>query len=280
MYNDRIVMPQGLQLETLNQLHQGHLGITKCRSRAMNSVRWPLISKQVEAMCNRCTTCAICSLERKESLLTSSFLEYALERVGTDLFELEKKIYIIVVDYFLRWIECRHLPQTTSAYAIEALQSIFNVHSIPDHVISDNGPQYSSDCFKAFSEEYGFVHITSSPLYPPSNGEAELAVQTAKSILKKNTDPHLGFLAYHATPLHNGQSPAEHLMRRTLCSTVTQDAVKKYPTGNPQKLPTREEQYWDKSAQNYNRHHQTIPPLTSGDMVWIQDQKMFGEIQE
>ena len=147
----------------------------------MNSVWWPLISKQVEAMCNRCTTCAIHRPERKEPLLTSSFPEYAWERVGTDLFELEKKTYIIVVDFFSRWIECRHLAETTSAHAIEALKSIFSVHGIPDHVISDNGPQYSSDGFKAFSKEYGFVHITSSPLYLQSNGEAERAVQTAKT---------------------------------------------------------------------------------------------------
>ena len=271
MYNDCIVMPQALQLETLDQLHQGHLGITKCRSRAMNSVWWPLISKQVEAMCNRCTTCAIHRPERKEPLLASSFPEYAWERVGTDLFELEKKTYIIVVDFFSRWIECWHLAQTTSAHAIEVLKSIFSVHGIPDHVISDNGPQYSSDGFKAFSKEYGFVHITSSPLYPQSNGEAERAVQMAKNILKKNTDPHLGFLAYRTTPLHNGQSPSELLMRRTLRSTlpITQEALKKYPTGNPDELRTREEQYRDKSAQNYNRCHRTIalPPLTSGDTV-------------
>ena len=158
------------------------------------------------------------------------------------------------------------------------------MHGIPDHVISDNGPQYSSDGFKAFSEEYGFVHITSSSLYPQSNGEAERAVQTAKNILKNNTDPHLGFLAYRTTPLHNGQSPSELLMRRTLRSTlpITQEALKKYPTGNPDELRTREEQYRDKSAQNYNRRHWTIalPPLTSGDTVWIRDQNKFGAIQK
>ena len=29
----------------------------------------------------------------------------------------------------------------------------------------DNGPQYSSDVFQAFSREYGFQHVTSSPNY-------------------------------------------------------------------------------------------------------------------
>ena len=73
-------------------------------------------------------------------------------------------------------------------------------------------------------------------------------------------------------------------MRRTLRSTlpITQDTLKKYPTGNPQELHTREEQNRDKSAQNYNRRHRTIvlPPLTNGDTVWIRDQNKFGVIQE
>ena len=38
----------------------------------------------------------------------------------------------------------------------------------------------------------------------------------------------------------------------------------------------------EKFMQNYNRCHRTIalPPLTSGDTVWIRDQNKFGAIQE
>ena len=47
VYDNRIMIPQEMQLEILEQLHTGHLGITKCKGRAYNSVWWPSITAQV-----------------------------------------------------------------------------------------------------------------------------------------------------------------------------------------------------------------------------------------
>jgi transposase InsO family protein len=38
--------------------------------------------------------------------------------------------------------------------------------------MSDNGPQFSAATFSKFVDEWGFTHLTSSPYYPQSNGEA------------------------------------------------------------------------------------------------------------
>ena len=67
---------------------------------------------------------------------------------------------------------------------------------IPEVVVSDNGPQYSVEVYARFAREYQFEHITSSPHYPQSNGEAEHAVQTVKHLLKKGGGPHLALLSY------------------------------------------------------------------------------------
>ena len=77
-------------------------------------------------------------------------------------------------------------------------------HGIPDNVMSDNGPQFSSQEFKNFTELYEFDYVTSSPTYAQSNVKAENAVKTALGIMLKaleaGTDPYLGFLQTSATP--------------------------------------------------------------------------------
>ena len=41
MHDNRIVVPSCLREDTLAKIHQGHLGINKCRERAHNAVWWP-----------------------------------------------------------------------------------------------------------------------------------------------------------------------------------------------------------------------------------------------
>ncbi|GBL92549.1 Retrovirus-related Pol polyprotein from transposon 17.6 [Araneus ventricosus] len=44
----RIIIPKSHQAEVLSQIHEGHLGITKCRARTKCSVYWQGISKVIE----------------------------------------------------------------------------------------------------------------------------------------------------------------------------------------------------------------------------------------
>ena len=89
--------------------------------------------------------------------------------------------YLIVVDYFSRYIEvCALGKNKTASEVCRALKAKFSRHGIPEKIKSDNGPPFHSDEYLRFANEWGFDVSHSSSKYPPSNGKAERAVQTVK----------------------------------------------------------------------------------------------------
>ena len=126
-------------------------------------------------MVSTCHTCAKVRPEPKETLMAVSFPSHPWERVGIDLFELHGKVYIVMVDYYSRWVEFRKLISLTSEHTIDVLKEVFSTHGIPDVIYSDNGPQFSAESLAQFAKTYGFSHTTSSPMYPQANGEAKRA---------------------------------------------------------------------------------------------------------
>ena len=268
----RIVIPTALQKEILMKLHTGHLGITKCQERAKQSVWWPRIGKHIEEEVQKCLVCSQFRQQNVEPLLPTNFPDYPWQKVAADLFTWKGTKFLILVDYYSRYIEMSKLSSTTSSSVIQHIKSILARHGIPETFVSDNGPQFSSLAFTQFALDYGFHHQTSSPNYPQSNGEAERAVQKVKSVLNKVTDPYLGLLSYRATPLANGYSPAELLMGRKLCSTIPMLPEMYKPSLPPHsEILQKEQLYRSKQQKNFNNRHRArqLKALQTGDQVWI-----------
>jgi transposase InsO family protein len=272
----RIVIPHSLQNEILNRVHDGHQGIVKCRERARSSVWWLGLSSQLEAVVKNRQKCIENTNDHAEPLLPTEFLKRPWQNVTSDLFELNGQMYLLVIDYFSRYIEIAKLFNTSSRSVINHLKSIFARHEIPECFMSDGGPQYVSFAFKQFAQSYGFQHIVSSPRYAQSNGLAERGVQTIKMILKKSDDLYIALLSYRATPLTNGNSPAELLMGRKL-QTLLPIALKQLKPKLPNFRSLRENEKESKLKQkrNYDRRHRArlLTKVKTNDKVWIKDQK-------
>ena len=210
-----------MRLDILDKLHEGHLGITKCHERVKRSVWWPGLSKQLEDMIQNCNVFIKERSNKAEPLIPSALLDRPWQKIGTDLFELKGKLYLLCIDYFSRFVEVALLSKSTTAPdVITHLKSCFAKHGIPDKVVSDNVPSFNPVTFAKFADDYGFKHEPSSPKYPQSIGEVERAVKTVKSLLRKSVDPYLALMAYRSTPLENGYSPSELLFGRKIRTTV------------------------------------------------------------
>ena len=170
------------------------------------------------ASCTKCTKKQ--PAQRHEPLNPSEPPKYAFQRVGTDLFHHDSHEYLVLVNYYSRYIEIALLINQTSKQVIAILKTIFARHGIPQTVVSDNAAQFSSQEFADFANAWNFTATNPSPRFPQSNGQAEAAVKIAKFILNQE-DLALALLVYRSTPLPNiGLSPAKLLFGWRLRTTL------------------------------------------------------------
>lgn len=131
------------------------------------------------------------------------------------------QMFLVMVDAHSKWIECHIMSNITAPSTIDKLRQVFAVHGLPDTLVSDNGPTFTSEMFSEFTEQNGIRHIRTAPFHPASNGLAERAVQTVKEGLKRMTGGSLStrlsrfLFKYRLTPqTTTARTPAEMLMGR------------------------------------------------------------------
>ena len=87
-----IVIPRSLRKEMLKKIHNGHLGIEKCKKRAREVMYWPRINQDVVNEVANCTTCLrYHTSNRAEPLKPHTVPDRPYQKVGADLFFLQGK---------------------------------------------------------------------------------------------------------------------------------------------------------------------------------------------
>ena len=277
----RIVIPDTQRLKVLEQLHTGHQGITKCRERAKQSVWWPGLSRQLAEYVTKCVSCAQMRQQNAEPLLPSEMPTLPWQKLAADFFEYKSREHLLVVDYYSRFIEIALLSTMTSTETIRHLRSIFARHGIPDELRTDNGRQFTSQEFQQFMQDNNIRHTTSSPLFPQANGMAERAVKTAKRLIRSSSDPYTALLAYRATPLENGYSPAQLLFGRRIKTTVPITLEQRRPKLlDTSKLLDNETHLKSRQKKNFDSHHpsRSLSPLPLGSFVFLPDRQESGQV--
>jgi len=137
------------------------------------------------------------------------------EKIGIDFFELQSHQYLLIV-YYSRFPVSRRASNFTAAATVNIIKEVFSEYRIMRIVIIDNGPQFASKEFQEFSEKYCFIHKTSSPRYPKSNGLVERMVEAMRKTMRNckavKEDPYMAMLIYTTTPLTNSISAAAALL--------------------------------------------------------------------
>ena len=270
---DLLVIPAAMRKEMIAAVHATHIGVDGCVRRARDTMFWPRMTTELREYISKCDIClSYRPLQSKEPLLQHDIPDRPWAKIGADFCELNGRMLLVVCDYYSNYIEVESLQKCNSSGTIKAFKVLFARYGVPDTLVSDNGPQFASKEFSTFAKTWGFVHITSSPGYPQSNGKAENAVRTVKRLFKKchesGESEFLALLDWRNTPTEGiGLSPAQRFLGRR-CKTLLPVTVSKLqPTFYTDKKP--QDQQRERQKTYYNQHTKELKPIQSGQTVRI-----------
>ncbi|XP_062594180.1 uncharacterized protein K02A2.6-like [Saccostrea cucullata] len=145
--------------------------MSRTKALARGYLWWPYLDRDIEDMVERCSACASTRNTPKESPLHPwIWASRPGQRVHIDYAEYKGQSFLVIVDSYSKWLEVIPVKSTTSSNTIEKLRTWFASVGIPEEIVSDNGPQFTSSEFQDFMKHSGVRHTLVPPYHPQSNG--------------------------------------------------------------------------------------------------------------
>ena len=113
------------------------------------------------------------------------------------------------------------MHSTTSTKTIEVLCHFFVSYGLPETIVSDNGPQFTSSEFKVFCKSYGINQILVPAYHPASNGAAERSVQILKKAFVKHIFAEDTQQMTYTPHSVTGRTPSELFLQRQVRTRFT-----------------------------------------------------------
>ena len=147
-------MPSVLRKVMLRRMHEGHMGIEKCKRRACKSMYCPNRNSDINLMVEHCDQ----SLKHQTSQQAEPLMPHEIparpwEKIDADIATRACKDYLVVADYYSGYPEVASLSTSISQGAISAPSSMLARHDVPGKKITDNGTQFISREFTEFSKD-------------------------------------------------------------------------------------------------------------------------------
>jgi hypothetical protein len=301
MFEDRVVIPLALRRQVLDNLHAAHQGQSSMELRARAIVFWPGMTLDISNTRARCDDCN--RNAPSQASLPSTPAQpptVPFEAVVADYFDFAGRHYLVIADRLSGWVEIFATPtgskQAGAQGLVDRLRNFMAIFGVPEELSSDGGPEFAASATRDFLERWGVQHRMSSAYHPQSNGRAEVAVKSAKRLLKSNTDSAglldsdrflRAILQLRNTPDPDcGKSPAEIVFGRPLHDTLS-FSKRLHKFGGtvhhaPEVHPSWREAWSAKESalrhrfvrqsDALNAHARNLPRLLVGDQVFIQNQ--------
>ena len=228
LWGSRVIVPTSLRPLLLLDLHSEHMGVVRMKAMARQHFWWPNLNAEVEEIASKCNSCREQDPMPAKGKPTATWdwpsgpwKRLHLDFAGPFL----DSMFLIVVDSHSKWLEVFPMKTATSHTTIVSLRKLFAQFGLPEHVVTDNGSQFTSHEFRQFLERNNIHHTCSAPGHPATNGIAERYVGYFKQQMKKMSATPFSvheklcnfLLSYRTTPHPaTNESPCVLLMKRQL----------------------------------------------------------------
>ena len=287
LLHDRPVIPLALRETVLQHLHSGHQGANSMFERASSSLYWPNYRADIVNFRAACSSCS--RYQPSNPAMPPVYPEapvYPFQSICADFFTVNSANFLAIVDRFSNWLSVFQLSKDTSECLLTVLRNYFATFGIPITFTSDGAKIFTSKLVEDFFNRYGVVHRVTTAYNPKSNKRAEIAVKSAKRMIRTNlsqsgsldTDKMTRALLQHRnTPCAlTGLSPAQILFGRVLRDFLPLQPGKFIPRKEwrmaaDSRAAAYSKRVMDKAITLTN-HSKALSPLSLGQEVLVQDQ--------
>ena len=131
-----IIIPNNQHKTILELIHEGHLGLNKCKLRAKETVYWLELNKQLEDLVLNCDICLKYSTA-KHKLEPNLTLGQEVPlcpwtKFATDIFHFESISYLLIVDFTSQYPVVHKLISLTGQHIANHIKLIFSEYRWPE----------------------------------------------------------------------------------------------------------------------------------------------------
>ncbi|XP_028517963.1 uncharacterized protein K02A2.6-like [Exaiptasia diaphana] len=152
IWSERVIIPSSLRQILLNDMHAEHLGIVKTKHLARMYLWWPGIDVDIKNQVKECLSCQ--ENAKKPADIQQAKWSWPAgpsKRLHLDFAgPYEGRMFLAIVDAYFKYLEIVSTKTFTSSNTIQALRHLFSHFGLPDHIVTDNGAQFTSNEFGTF----------------------------------------------------------------------------------------------------------------------------------
>ncbi|XP_024009250.1 uncharacterized protein LOC112084361 [Eutrema salsugineum] len=222
-YDNRLCVPNSsLRDLFLREAHggglMGHFGVSKTLQVMQDHFHWPHMRRDVEKMCEKCSTCKQAKAKSQPHGLYTPlpiplhpWNDISMDFVvGLPRTKTGKDSIFVVVDRFSKMAHFIPCHKTDDAKHVAELffREVIRLHGMPRTIVSDRDTKFLSYFWKTLWSKLGTKLLFSTTCHPQTDGQTEIVNRTLSTLLrvliKKNLKawedclPHVEFAYNHS----------------------------------------------------------------------------------